>query len=368
MSDKKVLYLGVYRDGTGYGNLATQNILAMDSVGIDVVPRSITMTGQRVDPPDRIVELEKKDIKGCNVVVTNNIPTDFEYVGGVDNIGLFCYEVDGRSSNDWVEQAKTQDKLVFLNDDETDRWRKLTNKPTFTIPAALDTSKLGLNHKYKSPINLCEFNYRLLWVGESNKRKNLSAALIAYFTAFDIGDNVILVVKSNGNISAIEQQISNIKKMLNIYTTYDRYPKVVIMCDHLTQDELYGLYQECDALICSSYGESFHIPSAEMAGLGKHVFAPCFSALKEHTIGYESSPMLCIGVDNPITGIYNRRGNSWFHPSTQHLSYALADAFKNRHSADYINHTNRACEFVLNNFSYNAVGKKWLEVINAETK
>jgi len=32
----KVLYIGHYRDGTGWGNAAVNNILAMDAAGIDV--------------------------------------------------------------------------------------------------------------------------------------------------------------------------------------------------------------------------------------------------------------------------------------------------------------------------------------------
>ena len=37
----KVLYIGNYRDGTGWANACINNILALDSVGVDVVPRAI---------------------------------------------------------------------------------------------------------------------------------------------------------------------------------------------------------------------------------------------------------------------------------------------------------------------------------------
>ena len=39
----KVLYVGCYRDGTGWGKAAENYILAMDAVGIDVVPRSVKL-------------------------------------------------------------------------------------------------------------------------------------------------------------------------------------------------------------------------------------------------------------------------------------------------------------------------------------
>ena len=46
MTTAKVLYIGHYKDGTGWGNAALNNILAMDAVGIDVVPRAITYEAQ----------------------------------------------------------------------------------------------------------------------------------------------------------------------------------------------------------------------------------------------------------------------------------------------------------------------------------
>ena len=55
----KVLYIGCYRDGTGWGQAATDYILAMDTAGIDVVPRPIKLNSNQIKVPDRIIELEK---------------------------------------------------------------------------------------------------------------------------------------------------------------------------------------------------------------------------------------------------------------------------------------------------------------------
>ena len=43
----KVLYISNYKDGTGWGNAATDYILAMDSVGIDVVAGPLASMGER---------------------------------------------------------------------------------------------------------------------------------------------------------------------------------------------------------------------------------------------------------------------------------------------------------------------------------
>ena len=47
----KVLYISNYMDGTGWGNAAINNILALDSVGVEVVPRAITFESQQSGYP-----------------------------------------------------------------------------------------------------------------------------------------------------------------------------------------------------------------------------------------------------------------------------------------------------------------------------
>ena len=39
----KVLYISNYKDGTGWSNAAINNILALDSAGVEIVPRAVTV-------------------------------------------------------------------------------------------------------------------------------------------------------------------------------------------------------------------------------------------------------------------------------------------------------------------------------------
>ena len=70
----KVLYVGCYRDGTGWGQAATDYILAMDSVGIDVVPRPVKLNKNNIPIPNRITELERKDSSGAEVCIQHILP------------------------------------------------------------------------------------------------------------------------------------------------------------------------------------------------------------------------------------------------------------------------------------------------------
>ena len=64
----KVLYIGNYRDGTGWANACINNILALDSAGVNVVPRAITFETQQQDYPSRIKELSKNPPMGVMFV------------------------------------------------------------------------------------------------------------------------------------------------------------------------------------------------------------------------------------------------------------------------------------------------------------
>ena len=88
----RVLYIGCYRDGTGWGQAAIDYILAMDSVGIDVVPRAVKLNSNIAELPDRILELENKSSRGCNVCIQHVLPHMMDYNGKFEkNISNIFY-------------------------------------------------------------------------------------------------------------------------------------------------------------------------------------------------------------------------------------------------------------------------------------
>ena len=75
----KVLYIGNYRDGTGWGNACANNILALDSVGVNVVPRAITFNGSKQTQSQRIAELEEQSEAGADVCIQHTLPNLYSY-------------------------------------------------------------------------------------------------------------------------------------------------------------------------------------------------------------------------------------------------------------------------------------------------
>ena len=56
----KVLYIGHYKEFGGWGRAATDQILALDKAGVDVVCRNITLTRDRQNLDPKLLELESK--------------------------------------------------------------------------------------------------------------------------------------------------------------------------------------------------------------------------------------------------------------------------------------------------------------------
>ena len=90
----KVLFAGPYKDNSGWAHAAQEYILALDAVGIDVVPRAIKLNLQVNPPiPQTITELESKSDRGCDVIIQNILPHMFDFDGRFkQNVGLIFTE------------------------------------------------------------------------------------------------------------------------------------------------------------------------------------------------------------------------------------------------------------------------------------
>ena len=70
----KVFYLAHYKEATGWSRAAIDYIMALDSVGVNIVCRNIKLTNRTGEVPDRVLELEKKSLDDCNVCIQHLLP------------------------------------------------------------------------------------------------------------------------------------------------------------------------------------------------------------------------------------------------------------------------------------------------------
>ena len=217
----KVLYIGNYRDGTGWANACINNILALDSAGVDVVPRAITFESQQQNYPGKIKILESASTKGCDVCIQHTLPHLYSYDSRYKNIGFLAVESSHFKDTGWQHNINLMDELwVPSNSAKVSCENSDVKIPIKVAPHSLDISKYQKeNGGNKIEEMLPTFNFA--FIGEFIERKNLQALIQAFHLEFDFQEPVNLFIKtSKTELPKIQNYIKNIKSGLKIRNRY----------------------------------------------------------------------------------------------------------------------------------------------------
>jgi len=272
----KVLYIGCYRDGTGWAQAAIDYILAMDSVGIDVVPRAVKLNSNSPELPERIIELENKISRGCDICIQHVLPHMMDYNGKFDrNIALYATETNSFTWSIWPDRINQMDEAWVINNQmATVSKSSGINIPIKVIPHASDTSKFDRNYE---PIDIpdSEDNFVFYFIGDLNRRKNLAAFIRAFHSEFDIHEPVSIVIKTgkyntspDDCAAEVKEMCSNVKTGLKLYPSLEFYKEDLIITDRLDEETVRRLHATCDCFVMPSYGEAWCIPAFDAMGFG----------------------------------------------------------------------------------------------------
>lgn len=366
----KALIIGNYQENSGYSDSIIGHINALSSVGVDIVIRPLNMLNQRRELPNSILNMERKSLSNIDIVIQHSLPNVFSYKGGVQNVGCYCYETNSLDDTNWRQNIELMDKMVTLCSHDYNIVKEI-KRPAIVIPHAFDCDKFKKQYKSFKFANGNPYIFYI--VGEYNKRKNVPAILISYFTAFSSSDNVLLVLKLNGvPKDAIKKVINDIRMNCKRFATMEHYPKVVLICDYLKEEELLGLHQSCDCFISASHGESFCIPAAEAAGFGNTLLLnQCGSFIDFFELGLcsniiKSSNVPVFGVENAPKYLYSSN-ESWRSISTSDLAEQMRNVYNKDHQLTTEHRKTQSFQnAVFKNFSYSAVGNRYKSFLEAK--
>lgn len=182
----KVLYIGCYRDGTGWAQAAIDYILSMDAAGIDVVPRPVKLNSRQVDLPEKIIELENKSDAGCDICIQHVLPHMMDFNGRFKkNIGLYATETDNFKRSIWPERINQMDEAWVINNEmKLSSENSGVNIPIKVIPHACNVSKFTKEYQEVQipPDGADKFVFYT--VAEFGRRKNLSSLLELFIPNF----------------------------------------------------------------------------------------------------------------------------------------------------------------------------------------
>jgi len=312
--------IGVYRDGTGWGKACEDYILALDAAGVDVVPRPLKLNNVAHQPPERVLQLERKSAAGADTVIQHVLPHQMSYNGAVRNIGLFASETNHFQNTSWAERLDTMDDVWVINNQQVDACKQsgVLKTPT-VIPHATNIERFQQSYEpldqlkpYKD-----QGDFIFYFAGEYVRRKNLLALVKAFHLEFDPYENVQLVIKTNRSGMSpsdtknhVLADIQKIKHGLKLHGgRTDFYKPEIVITDRLTEHGMMRLHSAGDCFVMPSFGEAWCIPAFDAMAMGKTPIVTWCTGFRDYItsdigwcVGYRNEP--CFGVNDTFHDLF----------------------------------------------------------------
>lgn len=371
----KVLYLGHYKENTGWSKAATNAIEALCTTDLDVVCRNVKLTDTNPIVNPNILRLEQKDLNNIDYCIHHVLP---HHITGTNkfkkNVAYFVSEMDSIRYHHWYQNLELVDEVWVPN---TDAKVNLINdgfseKKIRVIPHTFDISKYN-DDGQRIFFGDKDHTFKFYFICEIDDRKNLESIIRCFHSEFHSSEPVSLVLKikrtgvdPNSLKNGIAKLCDEIKSQMRIYQNIQEYNHELIITDEFTDDQMRILHLSCDCFVGPTHGEGWGIPSFD---------AMCFG--KTPICSNEGGPKEYIDPNNKNTGwlvdgmmgICNHRNaafkdlftsqNHWFVPNEIQIKKAMRYYYENRSITNLKDGLNRGTLF-----SYQNVGSMIKDALN----
>lgn len=355
----KVLYIGHYKDGTGWGDAAKNNILALYKAGVEVVPRAISYNETDSETDEKILELEQESTEGCDICIQHTLPSNYVYDSRFKNIGYLAIESSDFCDTLWHKNINMMDELWV----PSEYVKKACIKSGVTIPIKIAPHALDVDSYANSPdgakIEQLLDTFNFVFVGEFIERKNIKALLRAFHTEFHPKEPVNILIKTSGiDIKELEAYCDSIKKGLKLR---NEYKKELTISGRLEKQDYISVLKQCHSFVMPSRGEGFCIPALEAMCLGIPVIYTEGTALSEFCAGVwvESKNDSCFGGMGSLPNIYTAN-SEWLEINIKDLQLAMRNAYM-RHNDDKLK---KECLERSKKYSHENIGNLFKELLN----
>lgn len=358
----KVLYIGHYKDGTGWGNAALNNILALNTAGVDVVPRAITYEAEDRVQNEIVQSLEKKEQTGCNIVIQHTLPSNYCYNSKFDkNIGVLCAESSNFNQTDWARNCNMMNEIWVPNEVT----RKICLESNVKVPVRL--AKYSLNPTQYKPsgqvaIQEMKDNFVFGFVGEFIERKNIQAFVRAFHMTFDGRDSVRLFIKtSKKSVKDVQEYCNHIRKGLKLSKDFS---EEVIISGSVPQKEYIDILSQIDCFVMPSRGESFCIPSLEVLFMGiPSIWTEGIGMDQVIGIPVPSRDVPCFGAVESLPDI-DTSASTWKDINIVELSKAMRKMYETLVVPEIKQDVANQCKTAANGYFHKTVGLEMKGLLN----
>jgi len=144
----------------------------------------------------------------------------------------------------------------------------------------------------------------------------------------------------------------------------DKYPKVLLISDMLSREEILGLHKRCDCFVLLHRGEGFGIPIMEAGACGNPVITTDFTGNCEFT--KPDNSYLVNATWTPVFGMtwipwYSGGYQWWLEPDLKHASDLMRHVYENKEEA--FEKGNLLQKYISDNLSWESVGEKLINIL-----
>ena len=355
----KVLYIGHYKDGTGWGDAAKNNILALDTAGVTVIPRAISYNEKDSETDQKILELEQQSTEGCDVCIQHTLPCNYVYNSNFKNIGYLATESSDFCDTGWHKNINMMDELWV----PSAYVREACVKSKVTIPIKIAPHCLNVESYINSPDHgkvqqlLNSFNF--VFIGDFIERKNIKALLRAFHTEFHPKENVNLFIKTSGiKTEELESYCDSVKRGLKLRNSYK---KEIHICGRIDKINYISVLKQCHCFVMPSRGEGFCIPALEAMCLGIPSLYTQGMALDEFCVGESvcSKDEACFGGMGSLSNLYTSN-STWKEIDVKDLQLKMRASYMKNLDQE----TRNKCQKEARKYSHKNIGKLFKGLLN----
>lgn len=277
-----VLFTGMYRQNDGWGRSSQDYLRALRLVdGIKLEAKPLILSNRVAPPTNEWDDLEAADIGKPDVCIFHVPPQFSDPSPSCTNISMFHLETSniGYSSymrnkdmfrQYWVATKHERETLIDAEFD-ADKCRVVPMPINLDF---LDTAEPNMDNEILGD------KFTFLYLGDMAERKNVPAAILAYWLTFTDDDNVNFLIKVNvptnprqtkSGAQQTLEWIERLKYQCRLYDNSDEYPEIKVITDFITDKQVIDLQNRANCFVVSSRGESTCRPMLESFYLGKNI-------------------------------------------------------------------------------------------------
>ena len=256
-----------------------KHLLEYDDFNLHISPaEQIQSAWQHQKSPNSMTQTDY-DAFHTHVTVNSQWPPSFEETVSKHLVCVQPWDFNTMPKN-WYSLLKDKVNEVWAYSKYTKEFcihSEIPENKIKVIPLGVDET---IYHSDVKPFKLeNNSSFRFLFIFRPSEHETLDALIKAFKQEFSADDDISLIVKKI-DADIINRGISNDKSIIDEAADPSN-PNVLFLNQHLSEQEMAGLFKSCDCLVYPHIGDGFVLPIIESMACGTPAIIPNFGAAQE---------------------------------------------------------------------------------------